>query len=164
MPVLQMNVREEVGKGAKLLVSSREEWGQRCSCGDGRERSLWQMGDMSLPLLSRADTVVCNSLQHHSLSVPEGAPSPMITLVLSNNRKTEMKNLDSSSSKAPYGLCHPWGLLWYPWSPAPGHIKALGSCAYLVLQQPGGMLIFLAQGTTKDHINVLRLGLHLRSC
>lgn len=27
MLLLRMNVREEVGKGAKLLVSSREEWG-----------------------------------------------------------------------------------------------------------------------------------------
>lgn len=49
---------------------------------------------MSLPLLSSAaSAVVCSSLELHVFrSVPECVPSRMVTLVLSNNRKTKVKN------------------------------------------------------------------------
>lgn len=55
---------------------------------------------MSSPLLSStASTVVCSSLEPHFFhSVLECTPSRMVTLVLSNNRKTKVKNRSFSGS------------------------------------------------------------------
>lgn len=56
-------------------------------------REACGMGDESLWSLSRADSiVVCSSLELHSHSVLECMPSHMITLVLSRDKKTKMKN------------------------------------------------------------------------